>query len=90
LLYCPTLRKVALTRIISEPELVVREAMQMAEYPEPRGDYLCVQWGWAASQEWVGGLNADDVNRFVKSLGLPEGAPTPALWQDVIGLARAQ
>jgi predicted component of viral defense system (DUF524 family) len=90
LLYCPSLGKVALTRIISDPEFVARQAMERAGYPKPRGDYLCVQWAWGASQEWLGGLSADDVDRFVKNLGSSEGAPTPALWQDVVRLAFTQ
>jgi predicted component of viral defense system (DUF524 family) len=83
LLYCPTLQRLALTRIVSEPELVARRAMEQAGYPEPRGDYLCVQWSWAASQEWVGNLSAKDVDQFVQGRGLPEGSPAAALWQDV-------
>jgi hypothetical protein len=83
LLYCPALQRVALTRIISDPELVPRDAMERTGYPQPRGDYLCVQWGWAASQEWVNKVNAIDVDQLVQRSGLPEGSPVAVLWKEI-------
>jgi predicted component of viral defense system (DUF524 family) len=82
LLYCPAVAKVVLARIVSDPELVTKVAMQQTGYPEPRGDYLCVQWGWAGSQEWLMGLRAEDVDRLVQQRG-PKGAPAAVVWKDI-------
>lgn len=83
LLYCPDKRSVAFARIVSDPELVTKDAMNRTAYPEPRGDYLCVQWGWAATQEWVSHLNGVEIDEFVQRRGLPKGAPISVPWSDV-------
>jgi len=83
LLYCPTKREVTLARILSDPELVTKDAIARTGYPEPRSDYLCVQWGRAASQEWVSHLNGLEIDEFVQQRGLPRGAPTAVLWADI-------
>ena len=43
--------------------------MKSTGYPDPVGDYWCVQIQWMGSQEFVSKLTADAVDRFVKKQG---------------------
>ena len=79
-LYCPANAKVAIARIISDPEEVVLGAMVRTGYPNPSSDYLCVQLNWLSNQKCVAALNAERIDEFVKMATGLKGAPLAVEW----------
>lgn len=84
LLYCPDKGKVALARIISDPELVHKEAMQSTGYPEPTSDYLCVQLSWLAEQDCVAHLSAGWIDQHARSRSKLRGEPVSVKWAELM------
>ena len=82
-LYCPETRNVALARIVSAPELVSKLAMNNTGYPDPKSDYLCVEVSWVRSQQWVNGIQAEEIDRYVQRQGKARGTPTAVQWADL-------
>lgn len=86
LLYCPESGRVELLRIVGEVEMVSAEAMAQTGYPEPQGDYWCVQVSFLRHEEWLAGLTAEDVDKHVLNSAGIRGAPTLASWGTVCSL----
>jgi predicted component of viral defense system (DUF524 family) len=80
LLYSPAANRTALARIVSLPENVDRQAMVATGYPEPRGDYWCVQLSWVSRPTALQGLSAAAVRQHLRASGLLEGAPASLSW----------
>jgi len=57
-------------------------------YPDPRGNYWCVQLQWLEQSEWTRGLSSRLIDAYVRSLGLAYGEPTSALWGQVSSITR--
>jgi len=84
LLYCPDNGKVALARIVSDPELVNNDAMQSTGYPEPTSDYLCVQLSWLADQDCIAHLSAGWIDQHVQNMGKIRGEPIAVNWEELM------
>ncbi|WP_236071254.1 DUF2357 domain-containing protein [Paraburkholderia domus] len=83
LLYCPAMDEVALARIVSDAESVSMTGMAAMGYPDPRGNYWCVQLQWLEQSQWTRGLSSCAIDAYVRSLGLAYGEPAGALWGQV-------
>jgi hypothetical protein len=77
-LYCPTAGTIRVGRIVSGPELISKLAIKNTGYPDPRGDYLCVQVYWIRAP-WISGVTAERIDEYVRGLGLG-GVPTTIRW----------
>lgn len=86
LLYGPGVTCTVLARIVSPPVLVSYAEMVAAEYPEPRGDYYCVQLTWDVPQDWVRTLDSDRVLESVLARGRLTGEPTQVCWSELESL----
>ncbi|AMP39010.1 hypothetical protein CJO78_00040 [Ralstonia solanacearum] len=86
LLYCPALDEVALARIVSDAELVSMVGMAATGYPEPRGNYWCVQLQWLEQAQWTWGISSGSINAYARRLGLVYGEPASVLWSEVWSL----
>jgi len=87
LLYCPALERVALARVVSDPELVDKHAMERTGYPAPTSDYWCIQLRWVSTTESIATLSAADVSAEVASMGKRKGEPTATSWSALIAAA---
>lgn len=88
LLYCPAMDEIALARIVSDAENVSMTGMAAMGYPDPRGNYWCVQLQWLEQSQWTRGLSSRSIEAYVRSLGLAYGEPTSALWGQVSSFTR--
>jgi predicted component of viral defense system (DUF524 family) len=86
LLYCPDSGDVELFRIIGEAELASAQAMAQTSYPQPQGDYWCVQISPLGHWEWTEGVTAQAVNKHVMERTGVRGLPTLADWRSVLSL----
>jgi predicted component of viral defense system (DUF524 family) len=84
LLYSPDTETVALARIISEPELVKRDAMKSTGYPDPSSDYWCVQLNWLPIPESIRMLSAAEIDVLVGTMGKLRGEPTAVTFGDLL------
>jgi predicted component of viral defense system (DUF524 family) len=83
LLYCPSMERVALARIVSEPESVSSHGMTATGYPTPNGRYWCVQISSVDRPDWVGGLTGSAIERCVQTVGHLRGAPVTMSWRAI-------
>jgi hypothetical protein len=83
LLYCPDEDKVQLARIVSGPEFFEKNAMKGTNYPNPSGDYVCVQISLIANTEVRAPCRADQIVKLVARLGKLYGEPTAVRWVDL-------
>jgi predicted component of viral defense system (DUF524 family) len=83
LLYCPSLERVALARIVSEPEAVSSYGMAATEYPSPSGSYWCVQISSVDRPHWISGLTATVIEQRIRAGGHLRGAPITMLWHEI-------
>ncbi|MGF6791717.1 DUF2357 domain-containing protein [Paraburkholderia sp. 35.1] len=90
LLYCPALGEVGLARIVSDAEEISTAGMAAMDYPEPRGNYWCVQLQWFEQAPWTRGLSPYSIDAYVRSLGLAYGEPASALWGEVRSLTHGE
>lgn len=79
-LYCPSSNRVALARIVSVAERVSKESMQAAGYPDPQGDYWCVQLNLIGSHDWLIGLSTAVLDEYVQRAGQARGEPALIAW----------
>ncbi|SAL13467.1 hypothetical protein AWB68_00188 [Caballeronia choica] len=87
LLYCPSMVRLALARIVSDPECVACAGMKATGYPEPRGDYWCVQLTWIDRADWLIGFSSSALDAFVRRSGRLRGEPTVLSWAELRRLA---
>lgn len=80
LLYCPSMGHVALARIVSAAEKVSMVGMAAADYPQPLGDYWCVQLRWIEGAGGIRGSSAHKIEEYVRNQGLLYGEPATAFW----------
>lgn len=83
LLYGPTSQEIALARIVSDAEHVSVIGMAATGYPEPRGNYWCVQLRWLEHAQWIQGVSPDLIDAYVQRLGLAYGEPVGVLWSEI-------
>nr|WP_236599305.1 DUF2357 domain-containing protein [Ramlibacter monticola] len=89
LLYCPASGRVELLRIVGEAEIASAEAMTRTGYPDPEGNYWCVQVSLLGGGEWVKDLTASALDEHVIATTQLRGAPTLVNWETVCSLKRA-
>jgi hypothetical protein len=89
LLYCPAIDRIALTRVVSSPERVEREAMERTGYPEPTSDYWCIQLASLPSSRSLATIRVADLSAHVASLGRRKGEPVAVPWSQIAGLSKA-
>lgn len=58
-------------------------------YPNPNGDYWCVQLQLLQQAQWTVGLSSYSIDVYVRGLGLAYGEPACAIWSKVCSLTRA-
>ena len=88
LLYCPGLEKLALARVLSDPEQMSDVALLSTGYPEPGGKlYWVVQVGWVGQPSWLHSLTAGSIARFLSREGLVLGAPHMVSWDALLQAA---
>ena len=78
-LYCPESDQLALARIVSNAERISCDGMRATGYPNPRGDYWCVQVSLVAPPEWPIDLTPSQIHSYTKKRGLV-GAPAQITW----------
>jgi hypothetical protein len=83
LLYCPSVERVALARIVSEPESVSSQGMVATDYPTPSGSYWCVQISSVDRPDWTAGLAASAIDERVRAGGHLRGAPVTMAWREI-------
>jgi len=83
LLYCPDTHKFALARIVSDPELVERAAMEGTGYPNPTGTYWCIQVGWLAGPRLPSGISSASIADVVARRGGIKGEPLALSWAEL-------
>ncbi|MFL9895672.1 DUF2357 domain-containing protein [Paraburkholderia sp. RL17-381-BIF-C] len=88
LLYCPSTDEIELARIVSDAERVSTTSMAAMGYPNPNGDYWCVQLQWLQQAQWIVGLSSSSIDVYVRGLGLVYGEPACAIWSKVRSLTR--
>jgi len=86
LLYCPEADRVTLARIVSGPEVVEKVAMIGMSYPNPSGDYLCVQLSFVTSNEIGVPFRVSQIVQLVERLGKIYGEPTAVRWVDLANM----
>jgi uncharacterized protein len=89
LLYCPESGRLELFRIVGEAELTSSEAMARTGYPDPQGNYWCVQISLLGHREWLENLAAQALDRYVIAKAGLRGTPTLVNWETVCSLKRA-
>jgi hypothetical protein len=87
LLYCPDKNRVALARIVSGAEFVDGSAMKGMGYPNPSGDYLCVQISLVPTSEVAVPFLAEQIVELVGRLGRAYGEPTAVRWLELANMA---
>lgn len=80
LLYCPSTQQIALARIVSDAEVISLAGMVAMDYPEPRGEYWCVQLRWLDQIQWLRGFSPSKIEECATSQGLLYGAPARTSW----------
>ena len=88
MLYCPELQRLALARIVSGAERISLEGMRATAYPEPRGEYWCVQLSFVDRPDWLAGLSASSLDDHVRGMGLARGQPLSETWGALQALVR--
>lgn len=83
LLYCPDGGELEVVRIVGEAELVPADAMASSGYPQPQGDYWCVQISLLGHGHWTQGLAAETLDEFVLNRTGTRGAPALTDWGTV-------
>ena len=86
LLYCPASSALNVYRIVGHTELVGAYEMERTGYPSGQGEYWCVQISEMAQPDWVEGLSASALERFVITKEAARGAPSLVTWQDLEAL----
>jgi uncharacterized protein len=86
LLYCPSMDKVALARIVSDAEEISITGMTAMRYPVPRGSYWCVQLQWFEQTHWTREFSPHSIDAYVRGMGLEYGEPVSVLWSQVLSL----
>nr|WP_283246380.1 nuclease domain-containing protein [Ralstonia insidiosa] len=90
LLYCPTSPEIGLARIVSDAERMSAVGMAATGYPEPRGNYWCVQLQWLEQNQWIQGVSADSIDAYVQRQGLAYGEPVGAVWSEIESLIEGE
>lgn len=80
LLYSPGIGEVALARVVSDASEVSMNGMVAMGYPEPNGNYWCVQLQWIEQEDWTRGISAWAIDSYVTGLGLSTGVPVSVTW----------
>jgi predicted component of viral defense system (DUF524 family) len=83
LLYCPSMERVALARIVSQPESVSSQGMMATHYPTPNGSYWCVQISSVDRPDWTAGLAATVIEQRIRAGGHLHGAPIAMPWREI-------
>lgn len=86
LLYCPEKKQVALARIVSGPESVDASAMKGMGYPNPTGNYLCVQISLVPESEVAVPFVPVQIEELLAKLGRAYGEPSTVRWVDLANM----
>lgn len=87
LLYCPATQQVEIARIVSDAEEITAAGMVAMDYPNPRGNYWCVQLRWLVQSQWTRGLSSHLIESHVSTLAQTEGEAVCVLWGALQSLA---
>ncbi|WP_158307811.1 DUF2357 domain-containing protein [Ramlibacter tataouinensis] len=88
LLYCPSINKVRLARLVAGPEQLSALELKATGYPQPQGPlYWCVQLLWVNRPEWTEKLSCKLVEVAVSSQGGPLGGPVLMTWAALLSTA---
>lgn len=88
LLYCPSMGHVALAQIVSAAEKVSMVGMAATDYPQPYGEYWCVQLRWIEQADWLRGFSAQKIDEYVRSKGLLYGEPAMTSWGTIHSICK--
>ena len=83
LLYCPDTKALALARVVSDPELVEQGAMEGTGYPNPTGNYWCIQIAWLAGSRLLSGISSASIANVVERRGRIKGEPLALSWAEL-------
>lgn len=92
ILYSQQLGIVAGARIVGGPERLSKADMLALKYPNPRGDYLCVQLSSLELPMILTRINASELEDFVVAQGVRQGQPIAVSWgllRRILGLGQA-
>ncbi len=82
-LSCPALRRTAITRVVSKPEIHTREEMAKLDYPNPRGSYFCFAIEFLADPEWSELLSSLLIEKIRAEHSGIRGMPVVITWQEL-------
>ncbi len=83
-LYGPSIDLVAIARIVSGPQRMSEVQMQAGGYPEPRGDYLCVQLSGLTREGPLKEVSAAEVKRLAMGVTKRVGQPVGMSWGELM------
>jgi predicted component of viral defense system (DUF524 family) len=90
ILSCPSLRKAAIARVVSQPEIHTQKEMARMDYPDPQGTYFCLRIERLPENEWSRLLSTDLVEDIRSERASIPGAPVAITWRDLVVRASGQ